>query len=207
MANIGIYGGSFNPIHTGHIHLAEWIVCHTPLDQIWLMISPNNPLKDKHSLIDQNKRLQWAETALKGHNDIRVSNFEFTLPQPSYTVQTLQALQQAYPQHTFSLIIGEDNLALFQQWKNWQTILHDYPLFVYPRKGYNTEKLKQNYPTVTFLSQAPLFPISSTDIRRGLLLGNDMHQWIPETILQDVKNTFQKQSTTLSPRNNLLNSV
>lgn len=207
MANIGIYGGSFNPIHTGHIHLAEWVVAHTCLDQIWLIISPNNPLKDKGFLIDQNKRLQWAKTALEGHKNILVSDFEFTLPQPSYTIQTLRALQQTYPQHTFSLIIGADNLAIFHHWKDWQTILHDYPVLVYPRKENEIGKLKQNYPMVTFLSEAPLFPVSSTEIRRGLFLGNDMQQWIPDTIYQDVKNTYHEQGIALFTRNNPLNFI
>ncbi len=207
MANIGIYGGSFNPIHTGHIRLAQWVVDHTGLDQIWLMISPNNPLKDKGFLIDQNKRLQWAKTALEGQKNILVSDFEFTLPKPSYTIRTLQALQQTYPQHTFSLIIGEDNLTVFHHWKDWQTILHDYPVLVYPRKDNDSAKLKQKYPMVTFLSQAPLFPVSSTDIRRELFLGNDMKQWIPDSIYQDVKDTYHEQGIALFTRNNFLNFI
>ena len=207
MAQIGIYGGSFNPIHIGHISLAEWIVEHTSLDEIWLMVTPNNPLKDLGFLIDQDKRLQWAKTAVTGHDKIVVSDFEFHLPQPSYTIHTLQQLQQAYPQHTFSLVIGTDNLTIFHHWKDWQTILRDFPIYVYPRKGDKIAQLQQTYPAVTILTEAPLYPISSTQIRQELALGHDMRQWVPETIYEEVKETYHQAGIDLLTRYDTLNLV
>ncbi len=191
MAQIGIYGGSFNPIHTGHIRLAEYILQATSLDEIRFMVSPNNPLKSGKELIGQATRFQWVETALQEYKGLTASDFEFTLPLPSYTINTLQALQKTYPQHRFSLIIGADNLAIFRKWKDWETILKDYALIVYPRKGEDTEQLQREYSAATFLPDAPLFPISSTEIRQGLMEGRDMRQWIPPSIYKEVRTAYK----------------
>lgn len=166
---IGIYGGSFNPIHFGHIGLAKWVVENTDLDELWLMVSPNNPLKDKNILADENERLAAAKRAIgDGLLDIGkrivVSDFEFHLPRPTYTANTLRELTKAYPEHNFTLIIGEDNLRIFHQWKESQYILDHYRVFVYPRHGC------QNYTLplakdLHFLHDAPYFDISSTEIR------------------------------------------
>lgn len=166
---IGIYGGSFNPIHFGHIGLAKWVVENTDLDELWLMVSPNNPLKDKNTLADENERLTAAKRAIGDglltiSKRIVVSDFEFHLPRPTYTANTLRELTKAYPEHNFTLIIGEDNLRIFHQWKESQYILDHYRVFVYPRHGY------QNYTPpqakdLHFLHDAPYFDISSTEIR------------------------------------------
>lgn len=190
MAEIGIYGGSFNPIHTGHIQLAQYILHHTDMDEVWFMVSPNNPLKQGSELVEQSKRLRWVEASLDGYDGLLASDFEFSLPQPSYTIRTLQSLQEVYPNHHFTLIIGADNLSLFKRWKDWDTILRDYAITVYPREGIEIEPLQAEYPTVTFLPQAPLYPISSTEIRQQLRKGGDMEQWIPPCIYADVRNTF-----------------
>lgn len=174
---VGIYGGSFNPIHFGHTGLANWITKHTDLDQVWLMISPNNPLKDTSILADEQVRLQEAKEAIRQlrNEAIKVSDFEFSLPKPNYTANTLRLLTQQYPEHEFTLIIGEDNLNIFSQWKEYQFILLNYRLFVYPRKGsqYTVAEMINNLHTkdikeIQVLEQAPYFEISSTELRKNL---------------------------------------
>ena len=174
MANIGIYGGSFNPVHFGHVGLAKWVIEHTDLDELWLMVSPNNPLKPAGLLAPEQERLAAVQQAIQGIPGLKASDFEFTLPRPSYTANTLRALQAAYPQHTFTLIIGEDNIAIFNQWREYEYIAANFRLFVYPRKGSSPIadcRLKiEDFKDLIFLKDAPLFDISSTAIRhsRGL---------------------------------------
>lgn len=167
MAKIGIYGGSFNPIHFGHVGLAEWIVEHTDLDEVWLMVSPNNPLKDKRILADEQERLKQVKTAIAGKKGLVASDFEFHLPRPSYTVDTLRALNRAYPEHTFSLIMGADNLCILPKWKDYTYILAHYRIFVYPRHGYQIDSVIYK-GDIQVLRDAPYFDISSTEIRNNL---------------------------------------
>ena len=163
---IGIYGGSFNPVHFGHIGLAKWVLAHTDLDEVWLMVSPNNPLKEPGILADERERLEAVGKAIAGKAGLRASDFEFSLPRPSYTANTLRELQKRYPEHTFSLIIGEDNLAVFDRWREWQFISDNFRIFVYPRHG--SELKNRTYKNVIFLSDAPYFDISSTEIRKKI---------------------------------------
>ena len=187
---IGIYGGSFNPIHFGHIGLAKWVVENTDLDELWLMVSPNNPLKDKSILADENERLEKAREAIRREGDeamrregkrIVVSDFEFHLPRPTYTANTLRALAREYPEHEFTLIIGEDNLHIFDQWREHQYILENYRVFVYPRRdkagtqgatqpARGTQPREATLPAkgTIFLTGAPYFDISSTELRKNL---------------------------------------
>ena len=171
---IGIYGGSFNPIHFGHIGLAKWVAENTDLDEVWLMVSPNNPLKDKSILADEQQRLADAKKAIRQLGDeakskIIVSDFEFHLPRPTYTANTLRALQQAYPEHEYTLIIGEDNLTIFPQWREYQYILLHYRIFVYPRrKAKGDEGKGDEAMKIIFLEGAPYFDISSTELRKNL---------------------------------------
>ena len=177
---IGIYGGSFNPIHFGHTGLAQWVVRNTDLDEVWLMISPNNPLKDASILADEQKRLAAAKEAigdgrLASGKRIIVSDFEFTLPRPNYTANTLRELQKQYPQHEFTLIIGEDNLEIFPKWREYTYLLENFRILVYPRKGSekSVEQMMQELETahikeVQLLANAPYFEISSTELRKNL---------------------------------------
>ncbi len=176
--NIGIFSGSFNPIHLGHTSLAQYICTHCNLDEVWLMVSPNNPLKDKSALWDENLRLRLARVATRDLPRIIPSDFEFHLPRPSYTVDTLKQLTSAYPCHTFSLIIGSDNLTIFNQWKDYNYILLHYPVIVYPRKGDNIAALKTLYPQITILEHAPEFDVSSTMIRQKLMAGESIDKWV-----------------------------
>ena len=177
---IGIYGGSFNPIHFGHTGLALWVVENTDLDEVWLMVSPNNPLKDASILADEQKRLAAAKEAigdgrLASGKRIIVSDFEFTLPRPNYTANTLRELQKQYPQHEFTLIIGEDNLEIFPKWREYTYLLENFRILVYPRKGSkkSVEQMMQELGTahikeVQLLANAPYFEISSTELRKNL---------------------------------------
>ena len=170
---VGIYGGSFNPIHFGHTGLATWVLENTDLDEVWLMVSPNNPLKDKSILADEQERLKNAKeaietlpTSLQGRRVV-VSDFEFHLPRPTYTANTMRALANAYPEHQFTLIIGEDNLQIFDKWRESDFLLNHFRIFVYPRHGcppYNIPPARD----LQILKNAPYFDISSTELRKNL---------------------------------------
>ena len=175
---IGIYGGSFNPVHFGHVGLVKWVAEHTDLDEVWMMVSPNNPLKDSRELADEQVRLEGVRKAIRGIPHVVASDFEFHLPRPSYTANTLRALAAAYPQHTFSLIIGEDNLRILPRWREWEYIVSNYRIFVYPRRGarsgqwaVGSGQLPDN-AQIIMLNGAPYFDISSTEIRQLAALGN-----------------------------------
>ena len=176
MPRIGIYGGSFNPVHFGHVGLAKWVIENTDLDELWLLVSPNNPLKSKESLAPEQERLAQVREAIKDIPGLKASDFEFSLPRPSYTANTLRALQQAFPEHEFTLVIGEDNLAIFHQWREYEFILANFRIFVYPRRSSNSPKDGQTgaagltsnsvaVKEIRFLASAPYFDISSTEIR------------------------------------------
>ena len=171
---IGVYGGSFNPVHFGHVGLARWVVEHTDLDELWLLVTPNNPLKPSSQLAPENERLEAAREAVRDIPGVRVSDFEFSLPRPSYTANTLRELRKAYPEHEFTLVIGEDNLRIFTRWREYDYILANFRIMVYPRKERmaNSQQPTADYPSpitntknIVFLSQAPLFDISSTELR------------------------------------------
>ena len=168
---IGIYGGSFNPVHFGHVGLAKWVIENTDLDELWLLVSPNNPLKSAKILAPEQERLEGLREAIKDIRGLVASDFEFHLPRPSYTANTLRELQKAYPEHEFTLIIGEDNIAIFDQWKEWEYIIKNFRIFVYPRPGSdsisNVKSQISNAKNIIFLANAPTFDISSTAIRRA----------------------------------------
>ncbi|MBR0196323.1 MAG: nicotinate (nicotinamide) nucleotide adenylyltransferase [Paludibacteraceae bacterium] len=174
---IGLYGGSFNPVHFGHVGLAKWVIEHTDLDELWLIVSPNNPLKPAGILAPEEERLRGVQEAIQDIPHVKASNFEFGLPRPSYTANTLRELQKAYPEHEFTLVIGEDNLAIFDQWREYKYIASNFRIFVYPRKGSSIIedcRLKiEDFHSLLFLKEAPLFDISSTELRQR---GNCCHR-------------------------------
>lgn len=168
MSKIGIYGGSFNPVHFGHVGLAKWVIENTDLDELWLLVSPNNPLKPAGLLAPEEERLAAVREAVKDIPHVKVSDFEFSLPRPSYTANTLRELQKSFPEHEFTLVIGEDNIAIFDHWREYEYILANFRIFVYPRNhsgeaGLIAKPVKE----LVFLKNAPLFDISSTAIRRS----------------------------------------
>lgn len=180
---IGLFFGSFNPIHLGHTRLAQYILEHTELDEIWLVVSPNNPLKEATTLWDEAIRYELACHATHDMQGVRASDFEFSLPRPNYTINTLRALDQAYPDHQFSLIIGSDNMAIFHKWRSYEEILHDYPILVYPRQGDDLATLREMYPQMQIVEGAPFFPISATEIRESLQQGTIQNEWLHPDVI------------------------
>lgn len=176
---LGIFGGSFNPIHTGHIALAQAVLKQCALDEVWLMISPQNPLKQQADLLDDGLRLQMAQKALEGVEGVKACDYEFHLPKPSYTWNTLQHLSKDYPDCRFYLLIGGDNWAHFERWRHWKDILRQYDVIVYPRDQYQG--------TV----DVPLLPVSSTEIRQRVRAGESIKGLVPDQIISDVEKNYQ----------------
>ena len=179
--NIGLFFGSFNPVHCGHLMIANYCLAYACLQEVWLVISPQNPFKDPKSLFPQNQRLQWLHNALK-HCDlpIKACSIEFRLPTPSYTAVTLRQLSADYPQHTFSIIMGADNLARIEQWKDWQQILAQYAILAYPRLGTDARALCQKYNAA--YADAPIINISSSMIRRAIAEGRNLSAFVPHGV-------------------------
>ena len=182
---IGLFFGSFNPIHLGHTRLARYILEHTDLEQIWLVISPNNPLKDPGSLMPEEFRLRLAEVALRNEPDIIPCDREFSLPKPNYTVNTLRTLSAEHPEDAFTLIIGSDNMALFDRWREHDYILEHYPIIVYPREGDDLETLKKRFPQMQVV-EAPLLRVSATAIREQLKEGKTA-SWLDPNVAEMLK--------------------
>lgn len=178
----GIYGGSFNPIHNGHISLARQMIDAGLMDEVWFMVSPLNPFKKEQSdLLSDELRLEMTRLALEGEPKMIAQDFEFHLPKPSYTWQTLQALSEVYPDRQFILIIGGDNWQLFDRWFHYQDILNNYSLAIYPREGINIDV--DSLPNNVKLLNAELYPISSTQIRKNIKEGKPINDLIPRSII------------------------
>lgn len=175
--HIGLFFGSFNPIHIGHMAIANYMVEFTDMEQLWFVVSPQNPLKEKKTLLGQNQRLYMVNVAVEDYPKFKSCTIEFDLPQPSYTVNTLAHLKEKYPQHTFSLIIGQDNLVTFDKWKNYEEILKQFKLYVYPRPNCGESKFDR-HPNVIF-TKAPMMDISSTFIRDAIKNKKDVSLFLP----------------------------
>jgi len=184
MANkkIGLFFGSFNPIHIGHLIIANYMANFTELDEVWFVVSPQNPFKEKKSLGNMYDRLEMVNLAIEGLEKLRASDIEFHLPQPSYTIDTLVYLQEKYPNNDFVLIMGEDNLAGLLKWKNADIILRDYRIIVYPRPGYDGGDLK-NHPSVT-MTDTPVMELSSTFVRKAIKENKNIKFFIPDKVLE-----------------------
>lgn len=178
--NIGLFFGSFNPIHTGHLIIANHMATRTELDQVWLVVSPHNPHKNKASLANDYDRLHMVNLAIEDNPLLRASNIEFGLPKPSYTVDTLAYLSEKYPQHRFSLIMGGDNLRTLHKWKNHEILLRDYAIYVYQRPDYDLGDLA-THPSVQLLD-APLMQISASFIRQSLQAGQSIRYLVPDAV-------------------------
>jgi nicotinate-nucleotide adenylyltransferase len=178
---IGLFFGSFNPIHMGHLMIASYMANQTDFDEVWLVVSPQNPLKKKGSLANQYDRLEMVELALAGTDNIRASQVEFSLPQPSYTIDTLTYLRERHPNHDYYIIMGSDNLHTLHKWKNADVLLRDYKIAVYPRPGYEGHALEK-HPSVT-LTNTPLIEISSTFIRQMIKDGIQPKFFVPDAVM------------------------
>lgn len=177
---IGLFFGSFNPIHIGHLIIANHIQQYSDLDQVWFVVSPHNPFKKKSTLANDYDRLHLVNLAIEDYPNLRSSNIEFDLPQPSYTVDTLAVLKEKYPNHEFTLIMGMDNLKCFQKWKNYEAILKHYSIIVYPRPGAEPGEWA-NHPKFKF-TDAPLMEISSTFIRQAIKDGKNIKPLLEEKV-------------------------
>lgn len=181
--HIGILGGSFNPVHIGHIILADFIVQRTNISQVWLMLSPLNPLKaNPEELISDSHRLEMLRIATKGNPRLLPCDIELSMPQPSYSINSLNRLQELHPDKQFSLIIGSDNWLMFDRWRSYEEIIKNFSPIVYPRPGYNIgiHTLPQNVTLVN----APTLDISSTFIRDSIAMGFDMQNFLPKGVAE-----------------------
>ncbi|HWS59738.1 MAG TPA: nicotinate (nicotinamide) nucleotide adenylyltransferase [Flavobacterium sp.] len=201
---IGLYFGTFNPIHVGHMIIANHIAENSNLDQIWMVVTPHNPLKNKQTLLDDYQRLQLVFLATEDYPKIKPSDFEFKLPQPNYTVNTLAHLQEKFPQHIFSLIMGEDNLKSLHKWKNPEVILKNHEIYVYPRleaKSRTGEAISPETENLDFKNNpkihcidAPIVEISSTFIRENIKNKKNIRPLLPEKVWEyiDHNNLYKK---------------
>lgn len=188
---IGLYFGTFNPIHIGHLIIANYMVEFSNLDQVWLVVTPHNPFKDKKTLLDNHLRLEMVHLATKNYPKLKPSNVEFHLPQPNYTINTLVYLTEKYPKHQFSIIMGEDNLNSLHKWKNYEAILEHYGVYVYPRfeaKSQISEVISTSEKKKTIqhpnihLVDAPIVEISATFIRESIKNNKNIAPMLPEEV-------------------------
>lgn len=185
MIKTGIFGGSFNPIHNGHIALARQILEKSDLEEIWFVVSPQNPLKSADSLADDETRLMLVKAALEGEVYLVASDYEFKMPRPSYMYDTLTAMRADYPERQFTLLIGGDNWVRFHHWYRWEDILRNFRIIIYPREGsyINKDSLPNNVKIV----DTQLYNISSTEIREKIRKGEDISRLVPEAVANHYK--------------------
>ncbi|HQQ95599.1 MAG TPA: nicotinate (nicotinamide) nucleotide adenylyltransferase [Bacteroidia bacterium] len=181
---IGLFFGSFNPVHIGHMALANYMLEFEDLDQVWFVLSPQNPLKDKSILLDQNNRLVLLNLAIDDHPKMRVCTIEFNLPKPSYTVHTLAHLSEKHPEHQFRLLMGQDILKNFGKWKNYEEILRKYKILVYPRPHAEASEF-DNHAHLRF-TNAPLMEVSSSFIRKGVKAKKNMRFFLPPKVWEEI---------------------
>lgn len=179
---IGLFFGSFNPVHTGHMVIANYMAIHSDLKQVWLVVSPHNPLKQKKSLARDYDRLHLVRLAIGDNTLLRASDIEFGLPKPSYTIDTLTYLKEKYPDKDFVLIMGGDNLGSLHKWKNYELLLRDYEIYVYQRPDYDLGELK-DHPSVRIF-EAPQMQISSSFIRQCIKEGKSVEYLVPDRVLE-----------------------
>ncbi len=177
---VGLYFGSFNPIHIGHLAIANYFAEFSDLDEVWLVISPQNPLKNKKSLINEYDRFKMVELALQDNWKIKACDIEFNLPKPSYTIDTLTYLSERNPKHSFVLIAGSDNFQSFKKWKNYEQILDQYQIYVYPRPEYGLGEF-ENHKNIKLI-HAPLMEISSSFIRESIKNNKDIRYFMPSEV-------------------------
>lgn len=189
MKKIGLFFGSFNPIHMGHLIIANHLVEHSTMDELWLVVTPQNPFKEKKTLQSNYHRLEMVHRAVEAYPKLRPSDIEFRLPQPNYTIDTLVYLEEKFPNYEFSLIMGEDNLRSFHKWKNYQQILANYTLYVYPRisEGILLDVFTQ-HPKIIYVN-APIIELSATFIRQEIKAKRNVRPLLPEKVWQYIDQT------------------
>lgn len=189
--NIGLYFGSFNPIHIGHLIIANHVLNETPINRIWFIISPQNPFKESKTLLNEFDRLHLVRLATQDDNRIKCSDIEFGLPKPSYTSNTLTFLSEKHPEHQFSLIMGSDSYQNLDKWKNYETIINNYPIYVYKREGY---EIKKAFHKEAIILDAPIIQISASQIREYIRSAKSIRYLVPETVREEIESRkFYKQ--------------
>ena len=178
---VGLYFGSFNPVHIGHMAIANYMVEYTSIDQLWFVVSPHNPLKNKLNLLNDYQRLDLVNRAIEDDNRFRASNIEFNLPKPSYTIDTLTYLKEKFPDYEFVILMGSDNLESFHKWKNFKTIVQNYGIIVYPRPGFEQAKVLK-HENIVIAKEAPLMEVSSSFIRNAIHEGKDVRHFLPQNV-------------------------
>lgn len=183
MKKIGLFFGSFNPIHIGHLILGNYILEKSDMDELWFIVSPQNPFKDKKTLLKDHNRLEMVNLAISNYSKMRASDIEFSLPKPSYTIDTLIYMREKYPDHQFSLIMGEDNLAGLQRWKNSELLIKNYQIIVYPRV-INDEKEASDYLKHSNINliKAPIIELSATEIRTMIKENKNVRPMLPPEV-------------------------
>ena len=179
---VGLFFGSYNPIHIGHLAIANYMVEYGPINQLWFVVTPHNPLKNKNNLLDDYQRFELVNRAIGNDYRFRASDIEFRLPKPSYTVNTLAYLKEKYPTYEFYLIMGADNYVTMKKWKNWEILIRDFHFLVYPRPGYDHSSidLGNNFEII----DAPNIEISSTFIRGAIAKGKDIRHFLPHKVYE-----------------------
>ena len=191
---IAIFSGSFNPIHNGHLAIAHEVLTQGAADELWFLVSPQNPLKKNIRLFPETDRLEMVKLAIENETGMKASDFEFHLPRPTYTINTLEKISEKYPEHQFKLLIGGDNLIIFHKWVEYERIIDEFGLIVYPRPDFDTESLPK-FPNTTIIT-APLINLSATEIREKLVKGESITGMVPEKVadfLQQQINSPQNQ--------------
>ena len=189
--NTGLYFGSFNPIHIGHLIIANHVLNETNIEKIWFIVSPQNPLKEGKSLLNEFDRLHLVRLATQDDNRMKCSDIEFNLPKPSYTTNTLAFLSEKYPEHTFSIIMGSDSYQNLDNWKNFETIVSNYSIYVYKRDGY---EISNRFNKGPFILNAPIIQISASQIRENIKAGKSIRYLVPEIVREEIETRrFYKQ--------------
>jgi len=189
--NIGLYFGSFNPIHIGHLIIANHVLNETSINKVWFIVSPQNPFKESKTLLNEFDRLHLVRLATQDDNRIKSSDIEFGLPKPSYTSNTLAFLSEKYPAYKFSLIMGSDSYQNLDKWKNFETIINNYSIYVYKREGYEIKNAVTNGPVVL---NAPIIQISASQIRENIKTGKSIRYLVPEIVREEIETRkFYKQ--------------
>lgn len=179
---VGLFFGTFNPIHVGHLTIANHMAEYSDLDQVWFVVTPHSPFKKKNSLLDDHQRLEMVYRAIKDYPKLRQSDIEFKLPQPNYTINTLAHLEEKYPDYEFALIMGEDNLKSFHKWKNYQVILEMHDIYVYPRISEGKVETEfDEHPSIHHIN-SPIMELSSTFIRKSIKAGKNVRPMLPENV-------------------------
>ena len=183
---VGLFFGSFNPIHIGHLVIADVMADQTDLEQVWFVVSPLNPFKSSSSLLHEFDRLKMVELAIEDNFKFRASDVEFNMPRPSYTADTLAYLSDKYPQNEFKLIIGEDNLVHFHKWKNYESVLENFGLYVYPRPQVEKSKIKVKHDNIRYID-SPMLDISATFIRNSIRNDHSVQYLLPSTVIDYIR--------------------